>query len=231
MIEYEAVTPSHEDEEIIGEPLVTARTIDSEHDVSSFILVKYMDDEVVFYKNINTQRETHGKEQREIWDQDVGSGYYKFAEESEANKIRDIQENGKLEDLLEVKGVGDSGIEALRDNGYENVREVVEESKSNLIEVPKIGRKSAQRIFEEFGDQYDIDYEGDKDKKESKVESITTSQTNEKKEQSTASDSDSSDDTNSSDNDDDTDDTDDDSDNGWDSLIESDDGDWSMNKL
>ena len=230
MTEYEAVTPSHEDEEIIGEPLVTARTIDSEHDVSSFILVKYMDDEVVFYKNINTQRETHGREERELWDQDIGSGYYKFADEGDADRIRDVQENGKLEDLLEVKGVGDSGIEALRDNGYENVREVVEESKSNLIEVPKIGRKSAQRIFEEFGDRYDIDYEKEnekEDEEESRVESITTSQTNEKKDQSTSSSSDSPNDTSGSSGDG----SDDDDSEGWDTLVESDDDNWSMNKL
>lgn len=232
MSELEAVTPSHDDEEIVGEPLVTSRQVDSELDMTSFIQVKYMDDEVVFYKNVNTRRETHGQEAREIWDEDVGSGYYKFADSEKTEEVMDAQKNGRLEDLLEVKGVGDSGIEELRNNGYQNVREVVEESKSNLIDVPKIGRKSAQRIMENFADQYDVDYEDSSDGG-SRVKSITKTQSNESREKTKSnSSSDDSNSSNSSDNDDSNDDSDDgSSDDGWESLVESDEDDWTMNKL
>jgi len=223
MSELEAVTPSHDDEEIIGEPLVTSRQVDSELDMTSFIQVKYMDDEVVFYKNVNTQREIHGQEAREIWDEDVGSGYYKFADSEKTEKVMDAQKNGKLEDLLEVKGVGDSGIEELRKHGYDNVRDVVEESKSNLIEVPKIGRKSGQRIMENFADQYGAEFDEDDD--ESRVKSISKTQSNSTQNKSGSQDS-NTDESDESDDSDDSDDSD-----GWESLVESDEEDWSMNKL
>lgn len=230
MSELEAVTPSHDEEEIIGQPLVTSRQEDSELDMISFIQVKYMDDEVVFYKNVNTQRETHGQEAREIWDQDVGSGYYKFADSEKTEEVIDAQENGRLEDLLEVKGVGDSGIEELEKSGYDNVRDVVEESKSNLIEVPKIGRKSVQRIMDSFAEQYGVDHDSSED---SRVKGVSTTQTNDPETNSNISPSDNLDDTNNGDSSNDTDnDSDDSSDSdGWESLVESDEEDWSMNKL
>lgn len=204
MSEAKTVTPDINDNELVGEEITTVRTEEAgvESATESFMRIKYMDDEVVLYKNVNYERESHGMEQREIWDSRINEGYYKFANEEEVDHVENVKENGRLEELKDIKGIGESSLEELRKKGYENLDDVLSASVSALTNVPKIGRKSVQRIDKEF-DEFEAS---------TRTTQISTTATQTKSEEENSEEDDSDDD-------------------GWSQLVESDDSDWSMTEL
>lgn len=218
MSEPEPVTPEMDDEELVGAEVTTARAVDSDLDVmdKGFMKIKYIDDEVVFYKNVNYDRESHGQENRETWDERVHEGYYKLVGEEYVDEVEDANQNGRLEELEEVKGVGASSLEELEKNGYTSLADVTEADPSDLIEVPKIGRKTIERIRDRFGGlEGEITYP-------SQSRSTSKSKSNEQKNNN---------DDEQEEEESTTDESDDDEDDGWSQLVEADDDDWSMQEL
>lgn len=153
MSELQAVTPEMDEDELTGKDVITARGADSPEDIKEqgFMHIKYIDDEVVLYKNVDFDRENHGMEKRDIWNKNVEEGFYKIVGEEFVDDVVDIKENGKLEDLLCIKGVGNSTLDSLEDMGFENVSDVTDSSPKELMEVSGIGKKIVERIREEFG--------------------------------------------------------------------------------
>lgn len=218
MSDYETVTPEMDDDELVGKEVATARSVESggDNDSQGFMKIKYIDDEVVFYKNVNYNRESHGQEKRETWNQQVAEGYYKIVGDDFVDEVQDVQQNGRLEELKEVKGVGDSSLEELRKNDYENLSDVTDEDPSELIKVPKIGKTTIERIRDQFGGlEGKIIYPS-----QNRTSSSGTTTENKEEEQDTEQTSDEQES-----------DEEEEEDDGWSQLVEADDDDWSMNQL
>ncbi len=78
---------------------------------------------------------------------------WKIDIKSEADKLREVQaemermQNAKLT-LQKIDGVGEKVSQILLDAGYFDSIDIVKSSVENLLEIPGIGSKSAERIFE-----------------------------------------------------------------------------------
>lgn len=218
--DHKAVQPSTPDEEIVGELVMTARAANSPSGLG-YQRIKFMDDEVVMFKNIGYKNVSHGFEDRETWDEQVQSGYWKYANEQKAKEVEYAAKNGgPVEDMQDnVKGLGNSGIESLKERDYKTVNDVIAIQDDELSNIPGIGSTTVERIREEYGypdgfeenpspetDPIDVsNIESQATEKEEKEKPKEVSESSEKEEE--------------------VQEEKDDSDKGWDDLLDADD-DW-----
>lgn len=148
--DYVAVSPDDKDYELIGEILINRRSINAKS--KTWALVKYMDDEVVLFKNFGFQRIFHGKEKRHIWDEQIEGQYWYYANIDSVDDpfTNDEYVRKRLEPLLEVRGVGESAIDSLIDNNFDTLESILHADNEELESVPNLGSVTVERINDEF---------------------------------------------------------------------------------
>lgn len=153
MPDYEAVTPSVPDHELIGELLISSRFV--EGGIEAWVIPKYIDSEIVLWKRVGFQNVGHGREYRDVWDKQVEHGYWRYANIDSVDELFTSDEyiERRLEPLLEIDGVGQSTLNNLIDNGFKTIESILLAPDEQLLTVPGLGRTSINRIRDEY-DKY-----------------------------------------------------------------------------
>lgn len=151
MAEYKSVTPSTPTSDLIGEILISARHAESDSG-GGWIVVKYLDYEIVLYKNIGFHEVSHSIEDRETWESQIEAGYWKFANVDSVREpfLSEEFTEQRLKPLLGIDGVGESTLDSLIENGYISIQSILNSSDDELIEVNHLGQTSIDRIRREF---------------------------------------------------------------------------------
>lgn len=150
MTDYEVVTPSIPDHELIGELLINGRFV--EDYVDAWALVKYMDSEIVLWKRIGFQKIGHSRERRDVWDEQIESGYWKFANIDSVDEpfTSDEYIEQRLGPLLEIPGLGESTLDNLIDEGYTTIESILLTTDDELLQIPGLGQTTVERIRDEY---------------------------------------------------------------------------------
>jgi N utilization substance protein A len=68
--------------------------------------------------------------------------------ENEGIKDSELQDDPALDPLTEVKGIGEKTAEILLANGYQTIKDILEEDVEKLLKIPGIGEKKAEKLLE-----------------------------------------------------------------------------------
>jgi len=68
--------------------------------------------------------------------------------ENEGIKDSELQDDPALDTLTEVKGIGEKTAEILLANGYQTIKDILEEDVEKLLKIPGIGEKKAEKLLE-----------------------------------------------------------------------------------